>query len=73
MRQGYMTVLVTQGSPVKGGSVYIRTVFNATYPNSPVGSICAAADGTNSFVLPNAYFTGAADANGNSEIAFNIG
>ncbi len=72
MKQGYINVLCTNGSPVKGGAVYIRTVVNSSLPNTSIGDIEAAADSTNSFVLPGAYFTGAMDSNGNAEIAFNI-
>ncbi len=72
LKLGYISVYVSRGTPAKAGAVYVRTVANASYPNSPVGGFEASADGTNSFALTNAYFTGAADANGNSEIAFNI-
>jgi hypothetical protein len=69
---GYMTVKVTNGTPAKNSAVYIRTVLNGAIPAGLVGDVEAVADGTNTFVLPGAYFTGAADANGNSEIAFNL-
>ena len=69
---GYMTVKVTNGTPSKNSAVYIRTVANVALPNTSVGDIEAASDTTNSFVLAGAYFTGAADANGNTEIAFNL-
>lgn len=72
MKMGYMNIAVTNGTPVKGGAVYIRTVVNASLPNTYIGDVEAAADSTNSFVLPGAYFTGGVDADGNSEIAFNI-
>lgn len=72
LKLGYMSVYVSRGTAAKNGTVYVRVAANATYPNSPVGGIEAAADGTNTVALTNCYFTGAADANGNCEIAFNI-
>jgi hypothetical protein len=72
LKLGYMSVYISRGTPVKGGTVYVRIVANATYPTSPVGGVEAAADGINTVALTNAYFTGAADANGNAEIAFNV-
>lgn len=72
MRMGYINVAVTNGTPVKGGAVYVRTVVNAALPNTYIGDVEAAADSTNSFVLTGAAFTGGMDANGNSEIAFGI-
>ncbi|MEC4682371.1 MAG: hypothetical protein VST70_01635 [Nitrospirota bacterium] len=72
LKMGYMNVAVTNGTPVKGGAVYIRTVVNVALPNTYIGDVEAAADSTNSFILTGAYFTGGIDANGNSEIAFGI-
>jgi hypothetical protein len=37
-----------------------------------LGSVLAAADGANTVALTNAYFTGAGDASGNTEIAYNL-
>lgn len=75
MKMGYMNVAVTYGTPVKGGPAYIRTVVNSTLAGTYIGDVEAAVDptvSTNSFILPGAYFTGGVDAEGNSEIAFNI-
>lgn len=72
LKLGYMSVYVSRGTAAKNSTVYVRIAANATYPNSPVGGIEAAADGTNTVALTNAYFTGAADSSGNAEIAFNV-
>lgn len=69
LKKGYMSVKVNGStSPVKNGSVYVRTV---TGSDTVIGGFSAASDATNNFVLTGAYFTGGMDANGNSEIKFN--
>ncbi len=70
LRRGYMMVKLGYGTAVKGGTVYIRTVANGN--SSVLGGVDAQADSTNNFALSNAMFLGAADANGNVEIAYNI-
>jgi hypothetical protein len=70
MRLGYMTVKVTNGTPVKNGAVYTRTVLNGAIPAAVIGDVEAVADGTNTFVIPGAQFTGGMDANGNCEISY---
>lgn len=73
MKAGYMSAVV-QGATAaaKGGSVYVRLA------NPPaggrVGGLEAAADATagNTILVPNCYWMGAADAGGNSEIAFGL-
>lgn len=77
MKSGRMTVLL-QGNnagvvtpAVKGQLVYV-CIQNPPSGGS-VGGITAAADGGNTIALPaTSYFMGAADANGNVEIAFDI-
>jgi hypothetical protein len=70
MRLGYMTVKVTNGTPTKNSAVYTRTILNGAIPAGVIGDIEAIADGVNTFVVPNAFFTGGMDANGNSEVAY---
>lgn len=67
--RGYIAVQVTQGTAAPKGPVYVRVTAAS---GKLVGDIEAVSDSTNSVALPNAYFTGAADANGVAEIAFNI-
>lgn len=74
MKRGYMTVTL-QGATAaaKGGAVYVR--INGTLPSGGrYGNVEAAPDGTpaNTPTIPNCYFMGAADANGNVEIAYNL-
>jgi len=61
LRSGYMTVKVTAGVAVKNANV----LFNAT-----TGLVEAGASGGTS--ISNAFFMGAADADGNVEIVYNI-
>ena len=72
LKLGYISVAVANGTPAKNGTVYVRVAANGSLPNTAVGDIEAAADGTNTVALTNAYFTGAADSSGNAEIAFNV-
>lgn len=69
MTKGFMSVKVNGATaPLKGGAVYVRTIVGT---GAIIGGIEAAADGVNTFVMPNAYFTGGVDSSGNSEISFN--
>ena len=72
MKRGYMTVNIgsTAVGLVKGGAVYVRNA-NPTQ-TSPLGAILGAAVTGETVVLPNASFTGAGDAAGNAEVAYNI-
>ncbi|MFA9439411.1 hypothetical protein ACDA63_07220 [Uliginosibacterium sp. sgz301328] len=70
LKRGYVAVKVNAGTAAINGAVYIR-VANAA-AGKPIGGIEAAADSTNTIAVTGAYFTGAADAGGNAEIAYNI-
>jgi hypothetical protein len=72
MKRGYMTVNIgsTAVNLVKGAPVYVRNA-NPT-DASPLGAILGAAVTDETVVLPNASFTGAGDAAGNAEVAYNI-
>ncbi|VVE41196.1 hypothetical protein PMO31116_04130 [Pandoraea morbifera] len=70
MRRGYMTVRNNAGAPADGGAVYVRVAAAAA--GKPIGGIEAAADSTNTVVIPTAKFKNAGDANGNVEIEYNI-
>jgi hypothetical protein len=69
LKSGYIDAKVNYGTCTKDSPVYVRTVAGAF---ATIGGFEAGADGTNSFVLPNAYWNGTADANGNAEIAYNL-
>lgn len=70
LKRGYMTVLLRSGTAAPGGTVYVRV--GAATSDKPLGGIEAAADSTNTVVLPNAYFNGAVDSYGIVEIAYNL-
>jgi len=72
LKRGYMTVNIgsTAVNLKKGAPVYVRNA-NPT-ETSPLGAILGAAITDETVVLPNATFTGAGDADGNAEIAYNI-
>lgn len=53
MREGYMHVVCAQGTPVKGGKVYVRVTAAS---GKLVGDIEAAADGSNSVALTGVEF-----------------
>jgi len=66
--RGYMVVRCTDGTPVRGGTVYVRTVAAA---DRPIGAFEAAADGGNSFALDAVQATWASDgldAENNAEL-----
>ena len=70
MRSGYIAVKNNAGVPALGGQVYVRV--DTAAPGQPIGGIEAAADGANTIAVTGATFMGAADADGNVEIGFNI-
>jgi hypothetical protein len=71
LKRGYMMVLLSgTTAAVKGGQVYVWTA--AASGSHIVGGFEAASPGGSGFALTGCYFMGPADANGNTEIAFNI-
>ena len=68
MKRGCINVICQNGTPVMGGTVYIRTKTNEAYPNAKVGGFEATGDSTNSVALANARWKGSADADGVAEI-----
>lgn len=72
LTRGYISVLL--GGTVaaaKRGRVYVRIASASA--GKPIGGFEAVADGANTIVLPDhTRFVGPADAQGNTEIAFNI-
>lgn len=74
MVRGYQSVLLQNAAAQpakKGGTVYVW--FAASNGNHVQGGYEAAATGGSTLALPDKwYFTGGADANGNTEIAINI-
>ncbi len=72
LKRGWIIVKLNAASPavVKGQAVGI--FIGAGTAGNPSGGITGAAPGATVLALPNTYFQGAADANGITEIAFNI-
>ncbi|MDR3488803.1 MAG: hypothetical protein P4M05_28360 [Bradyrhizobium sp.] len=73
LKRGYIMVQLNgAAAATKDGPVYIRVGAPAT--GKPIGGFEAAADATpaNTILLTNAVFTGPADAQGNTELAFNL-
>lgn len=71
LKRGYINAsLGGTVDAAKNGTVYVRVAGAAA--GKPLGGVEAAADGTNTIALTNAYFTGPKDAYGIVEVAFNI-
>jgi len=68
--RGYVNMKLNgAAAATKGGAVYVY--YGASTGNHVQGGI-EAASGANLWALPGAFFTGPADAQGNTEIQFNI-
>ncbi len=71
LKRGYiMVALGGTADAAKNGTVYVRV--GSPSAGKPLGGIEAAADGTGTVSLTNAYFTGPKDAYGVVEVAYNI-
>lgn len=71
LKRGYINVrLYGSAAAAKGGAVYVWT--SASAGTHIQGGFEAASPGGDGFEVTNAYFTGAADADGNAEIAYNL-
>lgn len=70
LRKGYICVKLNAGVAAKEAPVYVRV--GAAAAGKPIGGIEAAADGANTVVIPLAFFTGPADAEGNAEVRYNV-
>jgi hypothetical protein len=66
--RGYISVKCTAGTPVRGGTVYVRTVAAS---GRPIGAFEADSDSSNSFALDAVqaeWATDGKDADGNAEL-----
>ncbi|KFC08271.1 putative bacteriophage protein [Trabulsiella guamensis ATCC 49490] len=72
LKRGYVTVNIggNASAVALNAPVYMRV--GTPSANSPLGAFVAAADGTNTVQITNAYFNGPGDADGNIELAYNI-
>ena len=57
LTRGQCTVLCQRGTPTAGGTVYVRTVANASYPTAVVGGFEAADDSGKVVALTNVQWT----------------
>lgn len=69
LRSGYMTVTLKSGTAARGGQVHVRVTAAG---GKSVGDIEAAADAENTVAVTGCTFMGPADADGHTEIAYNI-
>ena len=69
LKRGYMTVLFSGTTAAKGGQVYVRITADT---GKLVGDIEEAADSAKCVAVVGCTFMGAADTDGNVEIAYNI-
>lgn len=68
MKRGCVNVICQAGTPVPGGTVYIRTKADKAKPNAVVGGFEATADAGNNAALTNVQWKGTADSNGVAEL-----
>lgn len=71
LKSGYITVKCNAGVAALNGAVYVRVV-DSGLSAQPLGGVEAAADGGDCVAISGAIFMGAADSDGNVEIAYNI-
>lgn len=67
-QRGSINVLCQNGTPKRGGAVYVRIAKNSAKPTALVGGFEAAADSTNTVQLTGCQWGGAADPNGVAEL-----
>jgi hypothetical protein len=70
LRRGYATVKCNNGTPAKGGQVYVR--IDTPSGAKVVGGLEATSDGAHTIAPAGWFFNGPADADGNVEIQVNI-
>jgi len=72
MKRGFMSVRLNTASPavVKGQAVGV--FIGTASAGNPVGGVTGAAPGATVLAVPGSFFMGPADANGFTEVAYNI-
>lgn len=71
LQRGTVTVTCNNGTPIAGGTVYVRVATNAAIPNGVIGGFEATADGTNTVALPTSiamWKSGDMDSNNVTEL-----
>lgn len=72
LRRGYITVPLAKGTAAKNGQVYVVTTAGGTVAVGDVVTSTSPSGGGTGVAATGAFFQGAADADGNVEIAYNI-
>jgi len=70
--RGYMTVILKLGTAAKGGAVYVVTTAGGTVAVGDIVTAASPAGGGTAVAVADCIFMGAADADGNVEIRYNI-
>lgn len=72
LRRGYASVLLKDGTATKTGQVYVVTTAGGTNAVNDIVTSASPAGGGTGVAITGAFFTGPADASGNTEVAYNI-
>jgi len=72
LKRGYAIATLKLGTAVKGGQVYVVTTAGGSVAVGDIVTSASPAGGGTGVAVPNAFFTGPADAGGIVEIAYNI-
>lgn len=72
LRRGYQSVLLAKGTAAKNAQVYVVTTAGGTVSLNDIVSSASPAGGGTGVAVAGCIFTGPADANGITEIEFNI-
>ncbi len=72
LRRGYMAIVLKSGTANKHGQVYVRIVAGSGHAVGDFEAVPDGEGGENTLAVPNCFFMGQADENGNTEVAFNI-
>lgn len=70
--RGYMTVKLALGTAAKGAGVFVVTTAGGTVAVGDIVTSASPAGGGTAVAVANCIFMGAADADGNVEIRYNI-
>lgn len=70
--RGYMTVKLALGTAAKGGGVFVVTTAGGSVAVGDIVTSASPAGGGTAVAVANCIFMGAADADGNVEIRYNI-
>lgn len=72
LKRGYFSATLKVGTAAKGGQVYVVTTAGGSVVVGDIVTSTTPAGGGTAVAVSGAFFTGAADASGITEIAYNI-